>query len=253
MLLGVSSWRGVVTTAAMLGIFISSSRGRGGRRVAAWSVAKATTYSNRSNTAFRKSSPAAAFSTLKQQMTCAATATATLEAVDKTVGIEHPAYDLLSKDYVAEYGAAATLYRHKKSGAELLSVSTDDDNKVFGITFRTPRTFLLVCRVVSSSSVVWSFLSFLCSFSNGIGLYSTLHYSCFLFLSYFFLFPNQNLTEPTLTLHSTPICNSGRFDGSAPYLGTFGVVWIAQIHYQGSVCPITSREFANVSQCLYVS
>ena len=126
MLFGVSSsWNGVVTTAAiMLGIFISSSRGRGGRRVSAWSVAKATTYSNRSNTAFRKSSPATAFSTLKQQMTCAA-ATATLEDVDvdKTVGIEHPAYDLLSKDYVAEYGAAATLYRHKKSGAELLSVS----------------------------------------------------------------------------------------------------------------------------------
>ena len=146
MLFGVSSsWNGVVTTAAiMLGIFISSSRGGAGRRVSAWSVAKATTYSNRSNTAFRKSSPATAFSTLKQQMTCAATATLEDVDVDKTVGLEHPAYDLLSKDYVAEYGAAATLYRHKKSGAELLSVSTEDDNKVFGITFRTPRTFLVV-------------------------------------------------------------------------------------------------------------
>merc|ERR1719424_368607 len=72
-------------------------------------------------------------------MTCAATATTVDDVdVDKTVGIEHPAYDLLSKDYVEEYGAAATLYRHKKSGAELLSVSTEDDNKVFGITFRTP-------------------------------------------------------------------------------------------------------------------
>lgn len=56
----------------------------------------------------------------------------------KLMGIEHPSYEILSKDMVEEYGAATTLYRHKKSGAELLSVSTDDDNKVFGITFRTP-------------------------------------------------------------------------------------------------------------------
>jgi len=32
------------------------------------------------------------------------------------------------------------MYRHKKTGAELLSVHNDDDNKVFGITFRTPPT-----------------------------------------------------------------------------------------------------------------
>jgi Zn-dependent M16 (insulinase) family peptidase len=30
------------------------------------------------------------------------------------------------------------LYRHKQTGAEVLSVVKDDDNKVFGITFRTP-------------------------------------------------------------------------------------------------------------------
>ena len=32
----------------------------------------------------------------------------------------------------------AVLYKHKKSGAELLSVVAPDENKVFGITFRTP-------------------------------------------------------------------------------------------------------------------
>ena len=52
--------------------------------------------------------------------------------------ITHPAYEILAKDVVDEYGYYCTLYRHKKSGAELLSVATDDDNKVFGITFRTP-------------------------------------------------------------------------------------------------------------------
>jgi len=45
---------------------------------------------------------------------------------------------VIQTDTVAEFGAAATLYRHKRSGAELLSLSTDDDNKCFGITFRTP-------------------------------------------------------------------------------------------------------------------
>lgn len=59
--------------------------------------------------------------------------------LSKKADVEHPAYEIVQKDFIEEYGAAATLYRHKKSGAELLSVSTDDDNKVFGITFRTPR------------------------------------------------------------------------------------------------------------------
>jgi hypothetical protein len=62
--------------------------------------------------------------------------------LEKSMNVEHPAYEILQKDFIEEYGAAATLYRHKKSGAELLSVSTDDDNKVFGITFRTPRKWL---------------------------------------------------------------------------------------------------------------
>jgi hypothetical protein len=48
----------------------------------------------------------------------------------KVMSIEHPSYDIVTSDMVSEYGAATTLYRHKKSGAELLSVSTEDDNKV---------------------------------------------------------------------------------------------------------------------------
>ena len=52
--------------------------------------------------------------------------------------ITHPAFEVLQKDIVTEYGAYCTLYRHTKSGAELLSVAVDDDNKVFGITLRTP-------------------------------------------------------------------------------------------------------------------
>lgn len=60
--------------------------------------------------------------------------------LEKNLGVEHPSFDIISTDVVNEFGAYCTLYRHKKSGAELLSVSTDDDNKCFGITFRTPPT-----------------------------------------------------------------------------------------------------------------
>jgi hypothetical protein len=58
--------------------------------------------------------------------------------LQKAFETKHPAYEVIEQDIVEEYGAYCTLYRHKKSGAELLSVSVDDDNKVFGITLRTP-------------------------------------------------------------------------------------------------------------------
>lgn len=58
--------------------------------------------------------------------------------LEKSLDVTHPAYEVIERDVVTEYGAYCTVYRHKKSGAELLSVSVDDDNKVFGITFRTP-------------------------------------------------------------------------------------------------------------------
>ena len=47
-------------------------------------------------------------------------------------------FELLRSTEIAELNSAARLYRHVKSGAELLSVVNDDENKVFGIAFRTP-------------------------------------------------------------------------------------------------------------------
>ncbi|CAN0557264.1 unnamed protein product, partial [Ectocarpus sp. 12 AP-2014] len=34
--------------------------------------------------------------------------------------VAHDAYDVVEEDFVAEYGATTTLYKHKKSGAEVL-------------------------------------------------------------------------------------------------------------------------------------
>lgn len=39
---------------------------------------------------------------------------------------------------IPELRTRASLFRHVQTGARLLSLSNDDDNKVFGITFRTP-------------------------------------------------------------------------------------------------------------------
>lgn len=39
-------------------------------------------------------------------------------------------FEVIKTDYIAEFGSAAALLRHKKTGAELVSVSNDDENKV---------------------------------------------------------------------------------------------------------------------------
>ena len=47
-------------------------------------------------------------------------------------------FELLQEQEIKEIRAVAKLFRHGKTGAELLSLTTNDENKVFGITFRTP-------------------------------------------------------------------------------------------------------------------
>jgi len=48
------------------------------------------------------------------------------------------AFDLLREETITEINAQARLYRHKKTGAEVLSLKSDDENKVFGVAFKTP-------------------------------------------------------------------------------------------------------------------
>lgn len=47
-------------------------------------------------------------------------------------------FELVHEEYIEELNSQAQLFRHLKSGAQLLSLSNDDENKAFGITFRTP-------------------------------------------------------------------------------------------------------------------
>jgi presequence protease len=47
-------------------------------------------------------------------------------------------FELLKEQEIPELNTRALLLRHRYSGARLLSLENDDENKVFGISFRTP-------------------------------------------------------------------------------------------------------------------
>ncbi|MCL2824446.1 MAG: insulinase family protein [Polyangiaceae bacterium] len=47
-------------------------------------------------------------------------------------------FELVTEHTIREIKSKVILYRHRKTATELLSVVNDDENKVFGITFRTP-------------------------------------------------------------------------------------------------------------------
>ena len=47
-------------------------------------------------------------------------------------------FELLFEKEIPELKSLARFYRHRGTGAEMLSLINDDDNKVFGISFRTP-------------------------------------------------------------------------------------------------------------------
>ncbi|RMG92320.1 MAG: peptidase M16 [Chloroflexi bacterium] len=49
-------------------------------------------------------------------------------------------FELVREGEVPELNTKARLWRHVRTGAELLSMVNDDENKVFGIAFRTPPT-----------------------------------------------------------------------------------------------------------------
>ncbi|MFP4128889.1 MAG: insulinase family protein [Desulfonatronovibrio sp.] len=47
-------------------------------------------------------------------------------------------YDLIEERHIQEINSRARLFEHKKTGARILSLLNEDENKVFSINFRTP-------------------------------------------------------------------------------------------------------------------
>ena len=48
------------------------------------------------------------------------------------------AFEMVREERIPEINSLARLYKHRKTGAEILSLINDDENKVFGVTFKTP-------------------------------------------------------------------------------------------------------------------
>lgn len=49
-----------------------------------------------------------------------------------------PAYELIMQQNIPDIQSVGYLLKHKKSGARVMVLENDDDNKVFNIAFRTP-------------------------------------------------------------------------------------------------------------------
>jgi len=47
-------------------------------------------------------------------------------------------FEKIKTEFITEYNSEATLFRHVKTGAEIMSLTNDDENKTFGAVFRTP-------------------------------------------------------------------------------------------------------------------
>ena len=47
-------------------------------------------------------------------------------------------FTLIREESMREVGGAVRLWKHERTGAELLSICNDDENKSFGVAFRTP-------------------------------------------------------------------------------------------------------------------
>lgn len=53
-------------------------------------------------------------------------------------------FEKISDEFIPECKSKAVLFRHVKTGAQVMSVSNQDENKVFGIVFRTPPLVLSI-------------------------------------------------------------------------------------------------------------
>ncbi|KAL0384198.1 UNVERIFIED_CONTAM: Presequence protease 2, chloroplastic/mitochondrial [Sesamum radiatum] len=72
-----------------------------------------------------------------------AVATSSVQSSPEVLGAdddvaEKLGFEKVSDEFIEECKSRAVLYKHKKTGAEVMSVSNEDENKVFGIVFRTP-------------------------------------------------------------------------------------------------------------------
>ena len=69
-----------------------------------------------------------------------APASSEVGVLDALTAVEYEAagFDVLRQEWIAEMASEATLLRHRATGAEVMSVINDDENKTFAALFKTP-------------------------------------------------------------------------------------------------------------------
>ena len=130
----------------------------------------------------------------------------------------HPGFELVKVEMVDEYTIKCATYRHIKSGAELISAQADDDNKVFGIVFRTPVTDSPDTQTHRAPA------------------------------------PMQTLApRPRPSPSRRPLTLTGdRLDGRAAHLGAQRAVWQRQVYLQGALRRATQGLAPDLPQRLHL-
>lgn len=64
-------------------------------------------------------------------------------------------FELVKTEFLVEYDSLAMLYRHKKTGTEVMSLVNKDENKTFGVVLRTPPANSTGIPHILEHSVLW--------------------------------------------------------------------------------------------------
>ncbi|KAK9864580.1 hypothetical protein WJX84_000690 [Apatococcus fuscideae] len=81
---------------------------------------------------------ARAFGGLSQCVRAAVAAPAPPQVESEPAPKELHGFSLVQQEFIQEYNSDVLIYRHDKTGAEVMSLVNDDENKTFGVVLRTP-------------------------------------------------------------------------------------------------------------------
>lgn len=86
----------------------------------------------------RMGSPTSVRTQRTKTMMVAAEIPTSVPLTNRRLGEVVSGFELVRDEVVEEIGSTARLWKHTKTGTELLSMSNTDENKTFGVVFRTP-------------------------------------------------------------------------------------------------------------------
>ncbi|CAI0556980.1 unnamed protein product [Linum tenue] len=101
-------------------------------------VAASSSSSSSSSPSFSSARSDKHFSTLSARAVATPSAPQFSSSDVSDEAAEKLGFEKVSEQFIEECKSKAVLFKHRKTGCEVMSVSNDDENKVFGIVLRTP-------------------------------------------------------------------------------------------------------------------